>query len=263
MTTHSPTRPGASGSHTGAVPVRIREMILIAVAFAVLMLVLPATLSDFRLNLLSKFLCFAILAIGIDLIWGYAGMLSLGHGVWFGLGGYAVAMYLKLVAAKDFGDPIPDFMTWSGLKALPWFWSPFQHAWFAGLAVLIVPAALAFLLGMLVFRSRVKGAYFAIITQALTLSMSIFFVGTQEYTGGTNGLTSFSTIFGMNLVAVQTQHVLYYATCITLLVVFVATLWLTRSPFGRLLVAIRDDEERVRFAGHAHPALESPSVLPK
>jgi urea transport system permease protein len=200
--------------------------------------------------LLGKFLCYAILAIGIDLAWGYTGMLSLGHGVWFGIGGYALAMHLKLAAARDLGDGIPDFMTWTGLKALPWFWQPFEQVWFALAVVLVLPGLLAFLLGLLVFRSRVKGAYFSIITQALALSVSIFIIGKQEYSGGTNGLTSFTSLLGQSLARESTQAALYYLTVALLVAAFVLARWVTRSPFGRLMLAIRDDEDRVRFAGY-------------
>jgi urea transport system permease protein len=225
----------------------VRQAAPFVIAAVLMFVVAPAVLSDFRLNLLSKFLCYAILAIGIDLIWGYAGILSLGHAVWFGLGGYAMAMYLKLKAS---GDSIPDFMNWSGLEKLPWFWEPFRYAWFALPMVVLGPGLLAFGLGYLVFRSRVKGAYFAIVTQALALILSIFFVGQQQYTGGTNGLTNFSSLFGLNLAHDSAQHTLYYITGATVLVAWAAALALTKSPFGRLLVAIRDDEDRVRFAGY-------------
>lgn len=216
-----------------------------------LLLAAPAVLSDFRLNLLGKFLCYAILAVGIDLAWGYAGMLSLGHGVWFGIGGYALAMNMKIAAARDLGDPLPDFMTWTGLKALPWFWQPFESPWFAVLIVLVLPGVLAYLLGQLVFRSRVKGAYFSIITQALALAVSILIIGKQEYSGGTNGLTSFTTLFGLSLKSVATQHVLYYSTVVVLVAAYLLGRWVTGSPFGRLMLAVRDDEERVRFAGYS------------
>jgi urea transport system permease protein len=227
-----------------------RAALPVVVLFVVIALVAPAVLSDFRLNLLAKFLCYAILAIGIDLAWGYTGMLSLGHGVWFGLGGYAIAMHMKILAAVDLGDPLPDFMTWSGRTALPWFWKPFDSLWFTLPATMIVPGILAFALGLLVFRSRVKGAYFSIITQALALSLTIFIIGNQDTTGGTNGLTSFSTLFGEPLVKPGTQNLLYYLTVAALALTFLFATWMTRSPLGRLMIAIRDDEDRVRFAGY-------------
>ena len=217
------------------------------IAAVLLFVVAPAMLSDFRLSLLAKFLTYAILAIGIDLIWGYTGMLSLGQAVWFGLGGYSMAMYLKLESSD--GD-IPDFMNWSGLETLPWFWEPFQYPWFALPMALIGPGLLAFALGYLVFRSRVKGAYFSIVTQALALILTIFFIGQQQYTGGTNGLTNYSGLFGMDLADQATQNTLYYITVGFVLLTMLVATWMTRSPLGRLMVAVRDDEDRVRFAGY-------------
>ncbi|QFG03821.1 urea ABC transporter permease subunit UrtC [Tepidiforma bonchosmolovskayae] len=235
------TRP-ALGAAVGVI-----RPLLPVVIIGIILFLAPAFLSDFRQNLLAKFLCLAILAVGIDLMWGYTGMLSLGHGVWFGLGGYAMGMYLKL---EDADGRLPDFMNWSGLIAVPWFWKPFEHPWFALPAAVIGPGILAFLVGYLVFRSRVKGAYFSIITQALALILSIFFVGQQQYTGGTNGLTNFSTLFGFSLADRSTQDVLYFLTVAVLVLTMLFATWLTRAPLGSLLVAIRDDEDRVRFSGH-------------
>lgn len=219
----------------------------IIVALALLLLVAPNMLSDFRLNLLSKYLCYAIIAVGIDLIWGYTGMLSLGQAVWFGLGGYSMAMYLKLIAS---GESIPDFMFWSGVNDLPWFWEPFRYAWFALPMALIGPGLLAFSVGLLVFRSRVKGAYFAIVTQALAMVAGILFVGEQGKTGGTSGITNFTTIFGETISAESTQRALYYITVVALAFTFGFASWMTKSRMGRLMIAIRDDEDRVRFAGY-------------
>lgn len=215
--------------------------------FGVLLLLAPSVLSEFRLNLLAKFLTFAIVALALDLLWGYTGALSLGHGVFFGLGGYAMAMFLKLEAAD--GD-LPDFMNWSGLTKLPWFWSPFEHAYIAFPLAVIGPGLLAFAIGYLVFRSRVTGVYFSIITQALCLILSIFFVGQQAYTGGTNGLTNFTTIFGRYVIAPETQKALYFITVGALVVLYILVRLLTRTRFGRLLIAVRDDENRVRFSGY-------------
>lgn len=216
---------------------------------AVIFLLAPQVVSDFRLSQLGKFLTFAIVAVGLDLIWGYGGMMSLGQGLFFGLGAYGFAMYLKLQSS---GDKIPDFMFWSGLKSLPWFWEPFQSPIFAIAASLIIPALLAALLGYFLFRSRVKGVYFSIITQALTLLTSIWFVGQQAFTGGTNGITNLGSaqIFGYSLLSSQAQHGFYYLTVVCLLGVYILARWLTSSRFGRLLVAVRDDESRVRFLGY-------------
>jgi urea transport system permease protein len=235
---------------TTHVPARVRGALGRWVPIALLVLVLvvvPSFLSEFRINLLGKFLSLAILAISLDLVWGYAGMLSLGHGVFFGLGGYAFAMFLKLEASSG---QLPDFMFWSGLKELPVFWSPFEHASIAILMVFMVPGMLAGVLGYLVFRSRITGVYFALITQALALMLSILFVGQQPYTGGTNGITNLKTIFGFSLYSGSTQLTLYYVTLGFLVGVYLLCYWITSSRFGRLLVAIRDDENRVRFSGY-------------
>ena len=221
-----------------------------------LLLAAPLVLSDFRVNLLGKILAFAILALSLDLIWGYAGMLSLGHGVFFGLGGYAFDMFLKLEAAKG---ELPDFMFWSGLKELPTFWAPFQYAWFAIPMVVILPSLLAGALGFLVFRSRITGVYFALISQALALMVSILFIGQQPYTGGTNGLTNLTSVFGHSLYSVETQKTLYYVTITFLVGSYLLCLGIVSSPFGRLLVAIRDDENRVRFSGY-DPAIFKTAV---
>lgn len=174
----------------------------------------PFVLSDFRLNLLGKFMTFAIVAVGLVLIWGYAGILSLGHGIFFGLGAYCMAMYLKLEAA---GGKLPDFMVWSGLKELPWFWIPFQSPWFAVAAVILVPMGLAALLGFVIFRNRVRGVFFTILTQALVIIITTLFIGQQAYTGGTNGITGFHTVFGFSLSSDQTQLVLYMITLVALI----------------------------------------------
>ncbi len=225
----------------------VREAIVIAVVTSVLLFVIPEILSDFRLNQMGRYLTFAIVAIGIDLIWGYTGMLSLGQAVFFGLGGYAMAMYLKMEAS---GDRLPDFMGWSGVKELPWFWEPFASPWFAIPMVMIGPAVLAFLFGYLVFRSRIQGVYFAIVTQALAMIASVFMVSQQQFTGGTNGITNFTNILGFRVGAASTQYGLYIATVIVLLLAYIVARYITRSRYGRLLVAVRDDEERVRFTGY-------------
>jgi urea transport system permease protein len=214
-----------------------------------LLLLAPLVLPEFRLNQLGKFLTFAIIAVGLDLIWGYGGMLSLGQGLFFGLGAYGFAMYLKLQAS---GGKLPDFMFWSGLKELPWFWAPFASPWFALAAALIVPALIAGVLGYFVFRSRVQGVYFSIITQALTLLTSIWFVGQQAYTGGTNGITNVGSaqLFGYSVLSPTVQRGFYFATVVCLVLVFLVAKGVISSRFGRLLVALRDNENRVRFLGY-------------
>ena len=235
-------------------PTRLSERIgawIPPVIMLAALLVAPLVLSEFRIALLGKFLTFAILALALNLIWGYAGMLSLGHGVFFGLGGYAMAMYLKLESA---GGKLPDFMFWSGLTELPIFWALFKYAWFAIPMTFIVPAALAGALGYLVFRSRITGVYFALITQALALIASILFIGQQPYTGGTNGITNYATMFGFALNSPTIQIVLYYVTLSVLTAAYLLCSWVIASRFGRLLVAMRDDENRVRFSGY-NPAI--------
>jgi len=219
----------------------------ISLAVIALLLLAPLFLSEFRLSLLGKFLSYAILALGIDLIWGYTGMLSLGHGVFFGLGAYCTAMYLKLEAT---GGGLPDFMSWSGLTGLPWFWQPFEHGWFALVMAIVLPVSLAAILGYLTSRSRIHGVYFSILTQALALIFVILFVGQQPYTGGTNGITNFSTIFGYDLAAPSVQTVLYYISVFFLVATYLFCHRLVNSRFGRILVAIRDSENRVRFSGY-------------
>jgi urea transport system permease protein len=216
---------------------------------AMILLVAPQLLSPFRLSQLGKFLTFAIIAVGLDLIWGYGGMLSLGHGLFFGLGAYGFAMYLKLQAS---GGKLPDFMFWSGLKELPWFWAPFANPIFAIVASLLIPALLAGILGFFVFRSRVQGVYFSIITQALTLLTVIWFVGQQAYTGGTNGITNLGSaqIFGKSLLSAEVQMGFYYASVLGLVGVYLLGRFLIDSRYGSLLKAVRDNEDRVRFLGY-------------
>jgi len=221
--------------------------LLLIALLALPLLPAPFALSDFRLALLSRFLCYAILAIGLDLIWGYTGILSLGHGVYFGLGAYCMAMYLKLEASKG---QMPDFMAWSGVEKMPWFWQPFQSAWFAIPMAILLPTALAALLGYCTFRSRVKGVFFSILSQALALVVVTLFIGQQGYTGGTNGMTNFKTIFGYDLNAIGTQHFFYWLTVVALAGIYLASRWLVSGRMGKILVAIRDGENRVRFTGY-------------
>jgi urea transport system permease protein len=226
----------------GGFPVRF------AVVATALLLLAPAVLSDFRLSLMAKFLCFAIIAVGVDLAWGYGGMLVLGQGLFFGLGGYAMGMHLKLSEAG--AGQLPDFMVWSGMEHLPALWEPFRHAWVAVLAAVLLPMAVAALLGTLVFRQRVRGAYFAILTQALALTFVIVLVGNQGWTGGTNGLTNVHFFFGMDLSDPAVDRVLYVIAAIALLSVFLLARQLVNSRYGRLLIAVRDAEDRVRFLGY-------------
>ncbi|MEN3536561.1 urea ABC transporter permease subunit UrtC [Microbispora sp. ZYX-F-249] len=217
-------------------------------AVAVLALVVaPLLLEPFRLGLLAKYLCYAIVALGIGLAWGQGGMLTLGQGVFFGLGGYAMGMYLKL---NDAGGDLPDFMVWSGVEKLPALWKPFGNPVFALAMVVVLPVAVALLLGALVFRQRVRGAYFAILTQALAAALVILLVGQQGLTGGTNGLTNFFDFFGRDVAADETQRGLYLLVAAVLGALYLGARQLVRSRFGRLLLAVRDGEDRVRFLGY-------------
>ncbi|WP_339216108.1 urea ABC transporter permease subunit UrtC [Solibacillus sp. FSL W8-0372] len=219
------------------------------VSFSILFLILalaPLLMSDFRISLLAKFLCFAIIAVGISLIWGSTGILSLGHGVFFGLGAYAVGMYLKIQASPG---GIPDFMQWSGVSELPLLWKPFANPVFALFMMIGLPVALAFIIGFFTFHNRIKGVYFSLISQALVVVFVTLFIGTQDLTGGTNGLTNFTTGFGVYLTHPVVQKVLYYITILILLLIVLISLWLTQSRAGKLLIAIREGENRVRFLG--------------
>ena len=219
----------------------------LAIGFVALV-VLPSAMSDFRLGLLAKYLCFAIVAVGIDLAWGYGGMLTLGQGLFFGIGGYAMGMFLKLQEAGPKG--LPDFMSYNGLDKVPAFWAPFRHAWFALPAAVVLPMLVAAGLGALVFRQRIRGAYFAILTQALAAAFVILLIGQQGYTAGTNGLTNMKTMFGYDLNDPVNQRNLYLVVAVVLGIVFLLARQLVASRYGRLLIAVRDGEDRVRFLGY-------------
>lgn len=216
----------------------------------ILIFVMPAVLTSFRLNLLGRFLSLAIVALGIDLIWGYTGLLSLGHGVLFALGGYAIAMHLKLQIPPDASIQVPEFMSLYGVTELPAFWKPFYSFGFSVAAVLIIPSIVAALFGYLVFRNRIRGVYFSILTQAATIIFFNFFNGQQRLINGTNGLTDYKTLLGFEVNANGTQYAFYCLTILFLIGAYVLCRWLTNGRFGRLLVAIRDDESRVRFSGY-------------
>ncbi|MBE9042412.1 urea ABC transporter permease subunit UrtC [Oscillatoriales cyanobacterium LEGE 11467] len=213
-----------------------------------LMFAMPAILSGFRLKLLGRFLSLAIVALGIDLIWGYTGLLSLGHGIFFALGGYAFAMHLKLQLPEG---EIPEFFGLYGVKELPWFWEPFYSFPFTLIALVIIPTIVAGLLGYLVFRNRIRGVYFSILTQAALLVFFNFFNGQQELINGTNGLkTDTETIFGVLASSDEAQLTFFRITVLALILAYILCRWLTNGRFGRLLIAIRDDETRLRFTGY-------------
>ncbi|MDY6782760.1 MAG: urea ABC transporter permease subunit UrtC [Cyanobacteriota bacterium] len=213
-----------------------------------LAVIMPLLIPAFRLKLLGRFLALAIAALGIDLIWGYTGLLSLGHGIFFALGGYAIAMYLKLHGPEA---PIPDFFSLYGVDELPWFWQPFNSFPFTAIAIVFIPAIVAGLLGYFVFRNRIRGVYFSILTQAALLVFFNFFNGQQELINGTNGLkTDQDNIFGMVVSSDRAQLTFYILTIIFLVLTYLLCRWLTSGRFGRLLIAVRDDETRVRFTGY-------------
>ncbi|QVI22999.1 urea ABC transporter permease subunit UrtC [Nocardia tengchongensis] len=220
-----------------------------AIAAIVLFGVAPAMLTDFRLSLLAKFLCFAIVAVGIGLAWGRGGMLTLGQGVFFGLGAYIMAMHLQMADAAKAHEDVPEFMTIAGVPELPSYWRPFESAPVTILAIAILPAALAAVLGLGVFKRRVKGAYFAILSQALAAALAILLTG-QQTIGGFTGLSDFRSFFGFRLDDPVNRRMLFFIAAGTLLVVVAVARQLMRSRYGELLVAVRDQEERVRFLGY-------------
>ena len=225
-----------------------------------LLVLMPLLLSEFRLNLLAKYLCFAFPAIGIVLIWGYGGILSLGQGVFFGFGSYMMAMFLKLESTTSdssaqalsefFGSSLPDFMVWNSVDALPWWWEPFHYWWFTIPAIFILPATIAFGIAYLNFRNRVGGVYFSIITLAFSAIMAIVIIGQQGVTGGINGITDFKTFFGVSFEAEGVRTALYYATVVLLMIALIVGRFIVGSRLGKILVAIRDREDRVRFSGY-------------
>ncbi|MCB1450733.1 MAG: urea ABC transporter permease subunit UrtC, partial [Nitratireductor sp.] len=213
----------------------------------------PLHLPDHLVPLLGKYLCFAMLALALDLVWGYCGILSLGHGAFFALGGYAMGMYLmrQIGARGVYGNPeLPDFMVFLNWKELPWFWTGFEHFWFAALMVVAVPSLLAFVFGWLAFRSRVTGVYLSIITQAMTYALMLAFFRNNMGFGGNNGLTDFKEILGFDIAADTTRAGLFVVTALTLALCLVLLSAVVGSKYGKILVAVRDAEMRTRFIGY-------------
>jgi urea transport system permease protein len=205
------------------------------------------------MSLWGKYLCYALLAISLDLVWGYCGILSLGHGAFFALGGYAMGMYLmrQIGSRGVYGNPIlPDFMVFLNYKALPWYWYGFDMFWFAAAMVLIAPGILAFVFGWLTFRSRVSGVYLSIITQAMTYALLLAFFRNDFGFGGNNGLTDFKDILGFNVQADGTRAALFALSCLALIVGFLVCRAIVTSKLGKVLIAIRDAESRTRFLGY-------------
>ncbi len=232
---------------------QLASMVLLAVLLAV---VLPLSLDIFRLNLVGKYLTYAFVAIGLVMVWGYGGVLSLGQGVFFGLGGYAMAMFLKLEASDPVATAIqstpgiPDFMDWNQITALPALWVPFKSLPFSIAAVIAVPTLLAFVISYAMFKRRVGGVYFAIITQAVALIVTVLIIGQQGYTGGVNGMTDLKTMLGWDTRTDSAKYILYYLCVALLLASMVLCRWVQTSKLGTLLLAMRDKEDRVRFSGY-------------
>jgi len=207
----------------------------------------PLAISTWTLTLVGKILCYATVAVALDLVWGYAGLLSLGHGLFFALGGYAMGMYLMRQAA---GDGLPAFMSFLSWHELPWFWAGTQHFAWALCLIVLVPGLLALLFGFFAFRSKIKGVYFSIMTQALTYASMLLFFRNETGFGGNNGFTGFTTLLGFNVTATGTRIGLFVATVLLLLASLALGFALARSKFGRVLTAVRDAENRLMFVGY-------------
>ncbi|KQS67384.1 urea ABC transporter permease subunit UrtC [Methylobacterium sp. Leaf361] len=235
-------------------PVEWLSLLLLA---GVILVVLPLVLDSFRLNLVGKYLTYAFVALGLVICWGYAGILSLGQGVFFGLGGYCMAMYLKLEASsientKIQSTPgIPDFMDWNQITALPWFWQPFKSLPLTLILTVAVPVLFAMLISFAMFKRRVGGTYFAIITQAIAAILTILIVGQQGYTGGINGITDLRTLHGWDIRTDSAKFILYFVNGGLLIACILAAQYVKKSKLGRILVAMRDKEDRVRFSGYS------------
>jgi urea transport system permease protein len=236
------------GGHSGVIG--------LAILAALLLLVFPLIFDIFRLNLVGKYLTYAFVALGLVLCWGYGGILSLGQGIFFGLGGYCMAMFLKLeasdvVSTKIQSTPgIPDFMDWNQLTALPWFWQPFKSLPLTLLAILFIPTLFAYCIGIAMFKRRVIGVYFSIITQAISLILTILIIGQQGYTGGINGITDLKTLMGWDIRTDSAKYILYFINAGLLLTCLIGARAILASKLGKLLLALRDKEDRVRFSGY-------------
>ena len=212
----------------------------------------PLHISDYTVTLLGKIMCYAIVALAMDLIWGYTGILSLGHGLFFALGGYAMGMYLMRSIGQEgvYHSDLPDFMVFLDWKAYPWYWSFTDHFWYAALLVVLAPGLLAFVFGYFAFRSRIKGVYFSIITQAMTYAFMLLFFRNDTGFGGNNGFTDFKRILGFQVTAPQTRMALFMLTGAALLGFLLLGRSIVTSKLGRVLTAIRDAETRVMFSGY-------------
>jgi len=232
-------------------------LLLLAIMVPVLNLAVPESsfwhIPTYTLTLWGKYLCYALLALSVDLIWGFCGILSLGHGAFFALGGYAMGMYLmrQIGSRGVYGNPeLPDFMVFLNWSELPWYWYGFDMFWFAMLMVILVPGVLAFVFGWFAFRSRVTGVYLSIITQALTFALMLAFFRNEMGFGGNNGLTDFKDLLGYDLQADSTRVALFVCSALALALGYLACRFIVSSKLGRVLIAIRDTEERTRFVGY-------------
>ncbi len=258
MTSSMPSGVTVPGSALGAKgwTAVMAAVITVVVLAPVLNLVVPVDsafhLSDYALSLVGKIMCYAICALAMDLIWGYTGILSLGHGLFFALGGYAMGMYLMRQIGRDgsYGADIPDFMVFLDWKTVPWHWTLSESFLGQMLLVVLVPGLLAFVFGFFAFRSRIKGVYFSIITQAMTYAAMLLFFRNETGFGGNNGFTDFKRILGIQLAQPSTRMVLFVVTGLTLIGFFLMARWLVNTKFGRVLQAIRDAENRVMFCGY-------------
>lgn len=227
--------------------VRHSEVIAHAGVAGLLLIVLPLTLEPFWLGAVGKYLAFAFVAVGIVLSWGYAGILSLGQGIFFGIGGYAMAMFLKLEASAP---ELPDFMVWSSVERLPTWWKPFESFPLTLLAVLLIPILVAFPFAYAIFKKRVSGVYFAIVTISLALTFTVIIIGQQGETGGANGITDFKTLLGSDIIEDPAKRSIYLVEALLLLGCMALSAVLLRTRFGKILIAVRDREDRVRFSGY-------------
>jgi len=241
----------------------LREWIFIFTILAIAIVLLPLFnilvpeesvlhVPNYMFALMGKYLCYALVALAIDLIWGYTGILSLGHGVFFSMGGYAMGMYLMRSVGKEgvYKSDLPDFMVFLDWKELPWYWYGFDSFIFTLLVILILPALFAFTFGYFAFKSRIKGVYFAIITQAMTFALMLLFFRNETGFGGNNGLTDFKRILGYSLQEPSTKMSLYIITTIVLFLSYILSRYVVQSKLGRVLTAIRDAESRVMFSGY-------------
>ena len=233
-----------------------RSALLIGLCFTVLLALpwlhlLPADspmhLSAYWVTLIGKIMCLAMVALALDVVWGYAGILSLGHGLYFALGGYAFGMYLMRQSA---GDGLPDFMRFLSWTEMPWYWTGTQHFWWAMILVVLVPGIVALIFGFFAFRSKIKGVYFSIISQAMVFAAALLFFRNETGFGGNNGFTGFKTILGFDITSAPTRALLCFVTALTLLLFYMGLRHLMNQPYGRVLGAIRDSENRLQYLGY-------------